>query len=127
MRASSSSSEIASARTSRSLRLLNERIHIPLWFDAGSGKPQYEQLVGNQNRIGSSHVSHKPLDQAPELLDRLLAVSSTSSWLSGPSLRPAALLVMHEIAAHSMPRSQPNWISRAVDMPTASAPHDFRA
>ena len=40
---------------------------------------------------------------------------------------PAARLVMHETAAHSRPASCPAPISRAVDMPTASAPHALSA
>ncbi len=50
------------------------------------------------------------------------AVSITSSWTSGWSSTPAAMLVMHEMPSTSTPRCRAAIASGAVDMPTASAP-----
>ena len=44
------------------------------------------------------------------------------SWLIASSLRPAAMLVIVEIAATLRPRNRARITSGTVDMPTASAP-----
>ena len=54
-------------------------------------------------------------------------VASTSSCTSGSGSTPAAMLVMHEMPATSMPMCRATIASGTVDIPTASAPMTRKA
>ena len=54
--------------------------------------------------------------------DTAWPASRTSAWLSGTGLMPAARLVTREMPKTSMPAWRPAIASKAVDMPTKSAP-----
>ena len=93
-------------------------------------KPVSRDPSIKQRHFNITMIGHLREEKDPATFMRaakLLLCPQLRLFHIGAALSPAARLVINEIPAHSNPRSSAVRISRAVDIPTASAPQVFKA
>ena len=100
-------------------------ITINIWIFAFAYRfaSDYRKLARHRHERSGDEVDVP--DSSESVDDRIDAGRSRAlvlEALDSLDLEKRAVFVMHEIAAHSMPKAKPASISRPVDMPTASTP-----